>query len=400
MRQDKERSIREQADLWKGYWCILACILLVGRVSYLTFFQNHIVSVYAAAQTEQKEDSSVQILQENLMEEIQIDDVQKMLDEIMDDHVFSVREALMNIINGEDPVSKETVRSFLYSLFFSDIENEKGLILKLLLVIFIAAVLAEFADVFGNGQAGSISFYIVYLALFTMLMENFSRLGSTLTNWLLGLTDFMKVLSPAYFMTVAASTGSSTAAAFYEGILLANLFLPAVNLSLLLKMVNYLSKEEMLTKMAELLDVAVNWGLKTLLGAIVGLQIVRNMVSPVMDAMKRSAVGKAASAIPGIGNAVTAVTELVLTSAVMVRNSFGAVIVILLLLIGAGPIIHYGSLSLVYRFLAAIAQPISDKRVVGALSTMGEGCAMLLKLLLTAEVLCMLTFLIVVVSVS
>ena len=340
MRQDKERSIREQADLWKGYWCILACILLVGRVSYLTFFQNHIVSVYAAAQTEQKEDSSVQILQENLMEEIQIDDVQKMLDEIMDDHVFSVREALMNIINGEEPVSKETVRSFLYSLFFS---------------------------------------------------------------------DFMKVLSPAYFMTVAASTGSSTAAAFYEGILLmiwavqwllANLFLPAVNLSLLLKMVNYLSKEEMLTKMAELLDVAVNWGLKTLLGAIVGLQIVRNMVSPVMDAMKRSAVGKAASAIPGIGNAVTAVTELVLTSAVMVRNSFGAVIVILLLLIGAGPIIHYGSLSLVYRFLAAIAQPISDKRVVGALSTMGEGCAMLLKLLLTAEVLCMLTFLIVVVSVS
>ena len=276
-------------------------------------------------------------------------------------------------------------------------------------MIFIAAVLAEFADVFGNGQAGSISFYIVYLALFTMLMENFSRLGSTLTNWLLGLMDFMKVLSPAYFMTVAASTGSSTAAAFYEGILLmiwavqwllANLFLPAVNLSLLLKMVNYLSKEEMLTKMAELLDVAVNWGLKTLLGAIVGLQIVRNMVSPVMDAMKRSAVGKAASAIPGIGNAVTAVTELVLTSAVMVRNSFGAVIVILLLLIGAGPIIHYGSLSLVYRFLAAIAQPISDKRVVGALSTMGEGCAMLLKLLLTAEVLCMLTFLIVVVSVS
>ena len=219
----------------------------------------------------------------------------------------------------------------------------------------------------------------------------------------------MKVLSPAYFMTVVASTGSSTAAAFYEGILLmiwavqwllANLFLPAVNLSLLLKMVSYLSKEEMLTKMAELLDVAVNWGLKTLLGAIVGLQIVRNMVSPVMDAMKRSAVGKAASTIPGIGNAVTAVTELVLTSAVMVRNSFGAVIVILLLLIGAGPIIHYGSLSLVYRFLAAIAQPISDKRVVGALSTMGEGCAMLLKLLLTAEVLCMLTFLIVVVSVS
>ena len=35
MRQDKERSIREQADLWKGYWCILACILLVGSLEIL-----------------------------------------------------------------------------------------------------------------------------------------------------------------------------------------------------------------------------------------------------------------------------------------------------------------------------------------------------------------------------
>ena len=118
MRQDKERSIREQADLWKGYWCILACILLVGRVSYLTFFQNHIVSVYAAAQTEQKEDSSVQILQENLMEEIQIDDVQKMLDEIMDDHVFSVREALMNHKRGGACFKRDCTELFVQSLFF------------------------------------------------------------------------------------------------------------------------------------------------------------------------------------------------------------------------------------------------------------------------------------------
>ena len=346
---------------------------------------------------------------DKLLDEIEFDDMQKMLDEIMEDHSFSVRKALINLINGDEPISKETVRSFLYSLFFSEIQNEKGLVLKLLLIILIAAVLAEFADVFGNGQVGNISFYIVYLALFMILMESFTQLGNALTQRLLGLVEFMKALSPAYFMTVTASTGAATAAVFYEGVLLlvwaiqwllVNLFLPVINLSVLLKMVNHLSKEEMLSKMAELLDVAVSWGLKTLLGTVVGLQIVRNMVSPVIDTLKRSAIGKTASAIPGIGNAVTAVTELVLTSAVMVRNSFGVVIVILLLIIGAGPVVHYGSLSLIYRFLAALAQPVSDKRVVGALETMGEGCALLLKLLLTAEVLCMLTFLIIIAGVS
>lgn len=425
MRQIAERRIKHmtgtlqcawiQIDIekWKNRWkerqWRLAELIISVIILSIMYTGMQCITVSAAEEPDQQEDSVSQMMQDKLLDEIEFDDMQKMLDEIMEDHSFSVRKALINLINGDEPISKETVRSFLYSLFFSEIQNEKGLVLKLLLIILIAAVLAEFADVFGNGQVGNISFYIVYLALFMILMESFTQLGNALTQRLLGLVEFMKALSPAYFMTVTASTGAATAAVFYEGVLLlvwaiqwllVNLFLPVINLSVLLKMVNHLSKEEMLSKMAELLDVAVSWGLKTLLGTVVGLQIVRNMVSPVIDTLKRSAIGKTASAIPGIGNAVTAVTELVLTSAVMVRNSFGVVIVILLLIIGAGPVVHYGSLSLIYRFLAALAQPVSDKRVVGALETMGEGCALLLKLLLTAEVLCMLTFLIIIAGVS
>ena len=131
-----------------------------------------------------------------------------------------------------------------------------------------------------------------------------------------------------------------------------------------------------------------------ILGLAVGLQVVKNLVAPVMDSLKRTAVGKTAGAIPGIGNAVNAITQLILTSAVLVRNSFGAVILVLIAAAGLQPLIHYGALSLSYRFLAALAQPVSDKRIVGALSTMGEGCAWLLKLLLTAQILCMLAFLV------
>ena len=95
---------------------------------------------------------------------------------------------------------------------------------------------------------------------------------------------------------------------------------------MLISLINNLSKEEMLGKMAELLDTAVSWGLKTLLGMVVGLQVVRGLIAPVMDTLKRSALGKAAGALPGVGNAVNMVTELVLTSAVLVRNCLGVVI--------------------------------------------------------------------------
>lgn len=126
-----------------------------------------------------------------------------------------------------------------------------------------------------------------------------------------------------------------------------------------------------------------------------GLQVVRGLVAPVMDSLKRSVIGKAAGALPGVGNAVNMVTELVITSAVLVRNCLGVLILLATVAAGAGPVIHYGMLSLTYRFLAAVSQPISDKRMVECLSTMGEGFEILLKILFTAEVLCILTFLII-----
>ena len=146
--------------------------------------------------------------------------------------------------------------------------------------------------------------------------------------------------------------------------------------------------------MAELLETLISWGLKTMLGAVLGLQVVRGLVSPAMDALKRTAIGKTAGAIPAVGNAVNMVTELILTGALLVKNCLGVVAVIALLLAGATPVIHYSILSLSYRFLAAIAQPVSDKRIVGCLGTMGEGCAMLLRIMMTAEILCILTFVI------
>lgn len=137
-----------------------------------------------------------------------------------------------------------------------------------------------------------------------------------------------------------------------------------------------------------------------MLGAVLGLQAVRGLVAPAMDAIKRTALGRTAGAIPAVGNAVNAVTELILAGALLVKNCLGAMAVVILLLAGAGPVIHYGLLSLSYRFLGAVAQPVSDKRIVGCLGTMGEGCALLLRIMLTAEILCVLTFIVLMASVG
>lgn len=340
---------------------------------------------------------------EELLKEINLADVQKMLDDFMGADSFSMKEALIKLTRGEQAFSKEAVQEFVYRFFFYQLDQEKELFVKLILLILLSAVFTSFAEVFENNQIGDISFFVVYLLFFTILMDSFSKMSSSLEKTISGMTEMMKGLAPAYYMTVCAASGAASAVVFYEGVLLMvwgiqwlllTVLLPTSGMYVLLQLVNSLSREEMLGKMAELLNTAVSWGLKSLLAAVVGLQIIRNLVAPVMDSVKRGLLSKAAGALPGVGNAVNMVTELVVTSAVLVRNCLGVVILVVFVLIGAGPMLHYGILSLLYRLLAAVAQPVSDRRMVRALGTMGEGCALLLRILFTAEVLCMLAFLV------
>lgn len=339
----------------------------------------------------------------DILEELDLSQVQRMLDQMLGEESFSMKDMLDGLIKGEKVLSEDTVQEMLRSFLFSGLKKEKNLLIKILLLILLSAVLANFADVFESGQIGDICFYIVYLLLFILLMDSFSSITRSVQQTITWMAEFMRGLAPAYFLTISIAAGSSTAAVFYEGVLILtwliqevilNLLFPGACLYVLISLINNLSKEEMLGKMAELLDTAVSWGLKTLLGMVVGLQVVRGLIAPVMDTLKRSALGKAAGALPGVGNAVNMVTELVLTSAVLVRNCLGVVILFAFVAAGAGPVIHYGILSLLYRFLAAIAQPVSEKRIVDSLATMGEGCALLLRILFTAEILCILDFVI------
>ena len=340
---------------------------------------------------------------EELLKEINLADVQKMLDDFMGADSFSMKETLIKLTRGERAFSKEAVQEFVYRFFFYQLDQEKEFFVKLILLILLSAVFTSFAEVFENNQIGDISFFVVYLLFFTILMDSFSKMSSSLEKTISWMTEMMKGLAPAYYMTVCAASGAASAVVFYEGVLLMvwgiqwlllTVLLPASGMYVLLQLVNSLSREEMLGKMAELLNTAVSWGLKSLLAAVVGLQIIRNLVAPVMDSVKRGLLSKAAGALPGVGNAVNMVTELVVTSAVLVKNCLGVVILVVFVLIGAGPMLHYGILSLLYRLLAAVAQPVSDRRMVRALGTMGEGCALLLRILFTAEVLCMLAFLV------
>ena len=157
---------------------------------------------------------------EQLVSDMSFEQVQALMDEMLEEDSFSIGTALKNMINGETVFSKEAVQQFLRSLFFDRLEKERANFFRILLLVLAAAVFSNFAEVFENSQIGEVSFYMVYLLLFTILMNSYQQLGVSLGKQLEWMTQFMKGLAPAYFVAVSAASGAVTASVFYQGVLL------------------------------------------------------------------------------------------------------------------------------------------------------------------------------------
>lgn len=114
---------------------------------------------------------------QELVSDMSFEQVQKLMDEMLGEESFSMETALKNMISGETVFSKEAVQSFLRSLFFDRLEQERANFMRILLLVLAAALFSNFAAVFENGQIGDVSFYMIYLLLFTILMNSYQSLG-------------------------------------------------------------------------------------------------------------------------------------------------------------------------------------------------------------------------------
>lgn len=357
-----------------------------------------------ADETEVVTEEETETVTKNLFQELQLKELDEVVQEMLESSEFSFSDMVWKMLSGEIELDAELLFEMIQEVFFRELLDQKDILMQLLLLILAAAVLFNLSHLFENGQMTNVTFYMIYLIAFVLLMKSFRGLFGQVESVLDISSSFMKVLTPAYFLAITASNGSLTASAYYQVVLFAvtliqNVLLkfgmPGIQIYVVLGIVNYLSQEDLLSKLAELIKTIVIWMTKSVTALIVGLQVVQKMVAPAVDMVKRGFMGKTASAIPGVGNIIDSVTEMTIGCAVLVRNCLGAAALIVLIVFGLGPIIQLGITTLLYRLMAAVVQPVTEKRLVQAITVMSEGCGMLLRVLITAEILFLLTIAIV-----
>lgn len=348
-------------------------------------------------------------IREALLSEFDFDEIEDSLTQMFPQEKITFGEVVSSLISGD---MEETIRMFFRFLAdqvsYEFDYNRKNLV-YVLLVALTAAVFSSFAGAFKSRQISDISFYVMYMLLITLCLTAFRTSAEGMEERLGYLVDFMRVLCPSYFLAVAFASGSVTSLFFYNVILfliyivelvIVRFLLPVVNIYIMIRVLGNLTGEDFLSEFADLIKKVVSWILKTLLVCVISVNVVQGLLAPAIDAVKRSALTRTAEALPWVGNAVGGVAEVVLGTAVLIKNGIGMAGAVISVAICAVPIFQMLIMALMYKLAAALVQPVSDKRITTCISGVSEGYEIMVKVIFTSGLLFMITIAIVAVSTS
>lgn len=345
---------------------------------------------------------------DSLDNDINYDDIQEVIDNIMErEDGMNFGDYVNKLVSGEEPFSLSAIGSKLIQSIKGEINAHITTFGRLISIALIAAIFTNLSMAFKYHQVSETGYYVTYLLLFGLLISSFINTSNIAATVIGKVLDFMKALVPAYYMSVAFSSGSVSSYAFYKvaliiitlvDLIIIKVVIPLVNFYLIIVLANNISKEDMLSKLAGLLEIIIKWTLRSLLAAVIGFQAIQGLIVPVADQVKRSALFKASSALPGVGNAIGSVAETVIGAGVLLKNAIGVAGLVVIIIICSVPIIQIVVVTLIYKFSSAALQPISDKRVIECISASAKSSQMLLQCVIVEAILFILSITIVAIS--
>ncbi|MCD7814669.1 MAG: stage III sporulation protein AE [Lachnospiraceae bacterium] len=363
------------------------CLLLV-----LSFWPIRVRAARYDSLSETEEEQENSALLEAAEEYLALDEIEETLLELLGTEEFSFWETVKELLSGKVPFRWDRLVSILSDLFLNEWKRQRQLAVQILLVTLASAVFSNFVHVFDSRQISDISFYMTYLVLSALLLDAFSALAELVADTCAALNTFVEILLPSYVITIVLSAGSVTALGFYEIAVLAvgliqaaviRLALPAIRFYMVVLLFNQLSAEEIFSRLARLLETAISWGIKSMLGVVVGLQTVQCLITPAVDALKNTAFSRMVSVIPGIGQVLSAAAETVAGSAVVIKNAVGVAGILALLMICLTPFVKLVACVFLFRLICAAIQPVCEKRMVEGIESISAGTMLLLRVMLS-----------------
>ncbi|OCA91055.1 stage III sporulation protein AE [Bacillus sp. FJAT-27225] len=294
----------------------------------------------------------------------------------------SQKGSFYEFLKGEKKFSlEEWAKAFMKFAFHEFIANGKLMGSIILLTVF-SMFLQSLQNAFEKSTISKVAYSIVFMVLVILALNSFHIVIDYTNEAIRTMSAFILALIPLLLGLIAASGGIVSAAFFHpvvlflmniSGVLVETIVLPLLFLSTLLSIVSMMSEHYKVSQLAGMLK---NWSIGLLgifLTIFLGVLSVQGATSAVSDGIAiRTAKFITGNFIPVIGRVFTDAADTVIGASVLLKNTVGIFGVLLLLVIAAFPAIKILMIAFIYKFAAAILQPLGGGPIISCLDMIGK----------------------------
>lgn len=343
----------------------------------------------------------------SMWQEYRLEVLEEGMESLFPEYQLSLSDLLEEVLAGDIPGALSLFFQGLAAGVTDSFAGMKNILVWIVVLGIVATLMTHFIEIFDRHQIADLGFYFIYLLMSAVLLKAFFQVMETAAGAIESIVLFIKLLIPTYLVAVGMASGMVTVSAYYQLLLLlifgvekvlVGIVIPLVYCHCMLSVLNGIWMEEKLSLLIGLLEKGVGWILKAALGIVTGLSVFQAIITPVVDSVKAAALQKTLSAIPGVGNAADGVVELVVGSAVVVKNSIGIVLMILLLVLCAAPLLQIFGMAVLLKSGAAFMGIMSSKKLTACADRTGDACLMLFRAAGTAMLLFLIALSVVAVS--
>lgn len=291
----------------------------------------------------------------------------------------SFQQIITQIIGDDGSQSKvgNGLISTFHHIFTDFIKSNKTAVYQIIMLAVLSAGIQSLGASFHKNQVSDTAQMIISISLITILVAAFYVACGICSDAVSGCIRIYKALIPVFFSAVAFASGSTTSAVYYELVLImitvVNMVFGSVLISLnkiyvLFTMADSVTSDEHFTKASEMIPEIIKWTCRTAIIIFTGLGGIKGMIAPMSDSLKKNMLYKALQMIPGIGNSVEMVSQTVIGAGTIVKNGIGTAAIVVLVIVCSIPLMKLILLTCLFKVTAAVIEPVSDKRIVKAVS--------------------------------
>ena len=359
---------------------------------------------------EQTQDEILSSYYDNFYENIEIESLEEELKDINRKYGrqndISFEEIFSLLLNGKiDEAIQKTVMQF-YDNISDEIMHNTELLMKLVLLVIVAAIFNTYSSVYKVSFIGEQGFFVTYLMIAVMLLQSFTLVYDVAEETIGYLKEVMECLLPALYTSLILCSGLTTShmvntmflwmLSLVEKLLL-GIVLPGIRIFFLITVLNQVSEIDRFSKLAGLIKQGLQFILKTIVTGIIGLNVMKSLLIPVYDNAKYNVLQKGLSVVPG-GSSLSGLSTILVGAGVLIKNSVGMTVVVILLILGSIPLLEIFCFYAVYKVILALVQPISNTRILGGIQGAADSTGILLRATTTSIVLSVLSIAIVIMT--